>query len=150
RTVIPSVAVARCDIRLAGGQRSEPVIAALRDHVARHLPSAEVRITRGVMEASRTLPESPYTAAVLAGVREATGREPVLVPALGGSLPIAALSDGLGLPCYGVPLANVDEANHAPNENLEVRRFHEGIVTAASVLLQLSGPVSQPMSHSGG
>jgi acetylornithine deacetylase/succinyl-diaminopimelate desuccinylase-like protein len=41
------------------------------------------------------------------------------------------------LPCYGIPLANVDENNHAPNENLELRRFHDGIVTAASILLSV-------------
>ncbi|WP_410598960.1 M20/M25/M40 family metallo-hydrolase [Amycolatopsis sp. lyj-90] len=133
RTVIPSVAVARCDLRLACGQRSETVIDALRAHVEKHLPHAELRFG-AIMEASRTLPDAPYADLVLRGVTEAHGKRALAVPALGGSLPIAALTDGLALPCYGIALANVDERNHAPNENFELERFHQGIVTAASVL----------------
>lgn len=141
RTVIPATAVARCDMRLVGGQRSDSAIAALRAHLAAHLPHAELRLTRGVMEASRTPIDAPHTQTIVAALGAAYGRPAVLVPALGGSLPIASLSEGLGLPCYGVPLANVDERNHAPNENLELRRFHDGIVGCAAVLSAL-GPVT--------
>jgi len=137
RTVIPATAVARCDMRLVGGQRAETAIAALRAHLARHLPHAELRLTRGIMEASRTPADSPYTGTIVAAIATAYGRPPLLVPTLGGSLPIAALSDGLGLPCYGLPLANADERNHAPDENLELDRFHDGIVACAAVLTAL-------------
>jgi acetylornithine deacetylase/succinyl-diaminopimelate desuccinylase-like protein len=129
RTVIPAVAVARCDMRLACGQRTSTVIDAVRAHVARHLPHASVEF-KALMEPSRTLPDAPYAEAV----RYALGPNALFEPAMGGSLPIAGLTEGLGLPCYGVPLANVDERNHAPNENFELRRFHAGIVTAARVL----------------
>jgi acetylornithine deacetylase/succinyl-diaminopimelate desuccinylase-like protein len=123
-------------MRLACGQRAEAVREAVRDHVASHLPHAEVRF-KAWMDPSRTQPDAPYAEAVVRGVGEAAGRPALLAPAQGGSLPIAALTDGLGLPCYGIPLANVDENNHAPNENLELRRFHDGIVTAASILLSV-------------
>jgi len=100
--------------------------------VARHAP--DVEFLPGVsMPPSRTLPETPYTAAVRAGAAAGLGEEPLLVPALGGSLPIAAFSEELGIPAYGVPLANVDEANHAPNENLELNWFLRGIVAAAAI-----------------
>jgi hypothetical protein len=36
-------------------------------------------------------------------------------------------------------LANADERNHAPNENMEVDRFLRGISGAAGVLLALGG-----------
>lgn len=133
RTVIPAVAVARCDMRLACGQRVDTVQDAVRRHVQERMPHAEVRF-KVAMEASRTLPDAPYADAVVRGVAEAAGKPALVAPAHGGSLPIAALTDGLGLPCYGIPFANVDERNHAPNENLELRRFHDGIVTAAAVL----------------
>jgi acetylornithine deacetylase/succinyl-diaminopimelate desuccinylase-like protein len=133
RTVIPSVAVARCDVRLVGDQRPEQVLDAIRAHVAKHAPDVEV-IAGGAMQPSRTLPETRYTDAVLAGAEEGLGEVPVLVPALGGSLPIAVFTDALGLPSYGLPLANVDENNHAPNENLELRWFYDGIAAAAAVL----------------
>lgn len=132
RTVIPNVAVAKCDMRLVGGQRVAEVSAAIQAHLARHAPDVEF-VPGAAMEPSRTLPETPWTDAVLRGAREGLGEEPLLVPALGGSLPIAAFTDELGVPCYGVPLANVDERNHAPNENLVLDWFRRGIVAAATV-----------------
>jgi acetylornithine deacetylase/succinyl-diaminopimelate desuccinylase-like protein len=138
RTIIPNVAVAKCDMRLAGGQRSQDVIEAIRRHVARHDPG--VQVTFGaIMEPQRTLPETPYTEAVIRGARAGLAEDPLLTPALGGSLPIAEFSSTLGIPCYGIPLANADERNHAPNENMEVGRFLRGISAAAGVLLALGG-----------
>ena len=125
RTVIPSVAIARCDVRLVGGQRVPDVIEALRRHVAEYAPDVEFR-PGASMSPSRTLPESPYTDAVVAGAAAGLGEQPLIVPALGGSLPIAAFTDELARPCYGVPFANVDEANHAPNENLDLAWFRRG------------------------
>ncbi|SDM45178.1 M20/M25/M40 family metallo-hydrolase [Allokutzneria albata] len=139
RTVIPSVAVARCDMRLTGGQQVPDVIEALRRHVAEHAPDVEF-LAGGAMPPSRTLPETPYTRAILAGAELGLGEPPLLMPALGGSLPIAAFTDVLDVPCYGVPLANADERNHAPNENMEIDRFLNGIVAAAAIQHTLGGP----------
>jgi len=36
-----------------------------------------------------------------------------------------------------VPYANADEANHAPNENLELERFYGGIKAGAAILTHL-------------
>ncbi|MEV0676381.1 M20/M25/M40 family metallo-hydrolase [Actinosynnema sp. NPDC050436] len=132
RTVVPNVAVAKCDMRLVGGQRADAVFAAIRAHLARHAPDVEL-VTGGAMNPSRTLPETRWTQAVLRGAEVGLGEEPLLLPALGGSLPIAAFTDELDVPCYGVPLANVDEHNHAPNENLVLDWFRRGIVAAATV-----------------
>jgi len=130
--------VAKCDMRLVGGQRAAGVMGAIRAHVAKHDPAVEVTFG-AVMEPQRTLPETRYTEAVLRGARAGLGEEPLLTPALGGSLPIAEFSDTLGIPCYGIPFANADERNHAPNENMEVDRFLRGISGAAGVLLGLGG-----------
>jgi acetylornithine deacetylase/succinyl-diaminopimelate desuccinylase-like protein len=138
RTIIPNVAVAKCDMRLVGGQRTADVMTAIRRHVAEHDPAVEVTFG-AAMEPHRTLPETSYTEAVLRGARAGLDEEPLLTPALGGSLPIAEFGDTLGIPCYGIPFANADERNHAPNENMEVGRFLRGICGAAGVLLALGG-----------
>ncbi|WP_353648177.1 M20/M25/M40 family metallo-hydrolase [Nakamurella sp. A5-74] len=137
RTIIPDTATARCDIRMVGGQRSAHVIEALRAHVQRYAPDIELEAAES-MEPARTLPESRWTQAVLAGALAGFGEEPVLTPALGGSLPIAALADAFDIPSYGLPLANVDERNHAPDENLMVEMFLAGITAAAAVNLALA------------
>jgi hypothetical protein len=41
------------------------------------------------------------------------------------------------VPAFGTPYANADEANHAPNENLEIERFIKGIKSGAAVLTYL-------------
>ena len=137
RTVIPSVAVARCDVRLVDDQRSDRVADLFRAHLARVAPDAEFVAGRA-MEPSRTPLGSPYLDAISSGAAEGLGEEPLLLPALGGSLPIHVFTGQLGLPCYGVPFANVDEANHAPNENLELDRFYSGITASAAILTRLA------------
>ncbi|WP_370944090.1 M20/M25/M40 family metallo-hydrolase [Amycolatopsis sp. cg5] len=136
RTVIPDVAIARCETRLVGGQTPTQVTEAIRKHVERHAPGIEF-IPGGAMSPSRTLPETPYTATILEAAERGLGEQPLLVPALGGSLPIAVLTDELGVPCYGIPFANVDESNHAPDENLDLGWFRRGIVAAAAIQLAL-------------
>jgi hypothetical protein len=51
---------------------------------------------------------------------------------------IAEDGEGLGaVPAFVTPYANADEANHAPNENLEVERFYKGIKSGVAVLAEL-------------
>jgi len=141
RTVIPDIAIAGCDVRLVDDQRSDRILELIRRHVAAVAPGVEV-VPQGAMEPSRTPLSAPYLDAIRAGVEAGFGMEPLILPALGGSLPLYTFTGVLGLPCYGVPLANVDEANHAPNENLELWRFYAGIRTSAEVLRHLGQRVA--------
>jgi acetylornithine deacetylase/succinyl-diaminopimelate desuccinylase-like protein len=137
RAVIPDVAIARCEARLVGGQTPARVAEAIRRHVAKYAPDVEF-VPDAAVAPSTTLPETPYTATILQAVEDALGHRPLLVPSIGGSLPLSVLSDRLSCPCYGVPLANFDEANHAPDENLDLDWFHRGIVAAATIQLALA------------
>jgi acetylornithine deacetylase/succinyl-diaminopimelate desuccinylase-like protein len=136
KTVLPCEAFAKCDIRMVERQSADEVWAKLRAHVARHAPSVEL-IRQGSMDPSKTPLDSPYAAPIQRALALTEGEEPMLHPAMGGSLPEYAFTKTLGIPCFGVPLANADEANHAPNENMEVERFFRGIKTAAAVLVEL-------------
>jgi acetylornithine deacetylase/succinyl-diaminopimelate desuccinylase-like protein len=149
QTVLPSRAVAKCDVRLVHAQRAEDVYAKLEAHVARHAPGVEL-VRQGSMEPSRTPLDSPFAAPIRAGMAAAQGADPLLVPVLGGSLPLHVFTGVLGLPTFGIPLGNPDQANHAPDENLDLDRFHTGIKTAAAVLAHL-GPklASSPEASSG-
>ncbi|RZQ60948.1 M20/M25/M40 family metallo-hydrolase [Amycolatopsis suaedae] len=135
RTVIPHRAVARCDIRLVPGQRAGTVWPLIRDHLQRQ-PGITARLLMSA-EASGTPMDSPWTAPIAAGMRDAQGEPPVLLPPQGGTLPISPLTDELGLPTFGVPCANVDENNHAPDENLDLDRFLTGVKSIAAILLRL-------------
>jgi acetylornithine deacetylase/succinyl-diaminopimelate desuccinylase-like protein len=136
QTVLPAEAVAKCDVRLVHAQRAGDVYDKLEAHVRRHAPGVEL-VRQGSMEPSRTPMDSAWTAPIRAAMAAAQGAEPLLVPVLGGSLPLHVFTGVLGLPTFGIPLGNPDQANHAPNENLDLERFHTGIKTAAAVLTKL-------------
>ncbi|HEV2109270.1 MAG TPA: M20/M25/M40 family metallo-hydrolase [Thermomicrobiales bacterium] len=138
KTVIPSEAVAKLDLRLVPDQDPDAVFAAVRDHVARHAPDVEI-VRLGSMRPSATPLDHPLAAAVREAVRQGFGQEPVDVPSAGGSLPDAAWTRTLGLPSFVVPYANHDEGNHGPNENLVLDRFFAGIRTTATLLATLAG-----------
>ena len=136
QTVLPSVAVAKCDARLVHAQRAADVYEKLVAHVRRHAPGVEF-VRQGSMEPSRTPMDSAFTVPIRAGMAAAQGADPLLVPVLGGSLPLHVFTGVLGLPTFGIPLGNPDQANHAPDENLDLEWFHTGIKTAAAVLTKL-------------
>ena len=88
---------------------------------------------------SRTPVDGPFTEPVVRAMTAVQDQPPLLVPALGGSLPDYVFTRVLGVPSLGIPFANVDEANHAPDENLEIWRFLTGIKTSMAVLTELGG-----------
>ena len=133
KTVLLHEAVAKCDIRLVEAQTVEDILAKVKAHVQRHAPEVSV-ISHGGMDPSKTPLDSTFTEPLRQAMLAAQGVEPLLVPAMGGSLPEYAFTKTLGIPTFGVPYANADEANHAPNENLEIERFFMGIKTGAAML----------------
>ncbi|MCA9836371.1 MAG: M20/M25/M40 family metallo-hydrolase [Trueperaceae bacterium] len=141
KTVLPHEAFVKGDIRLVEAQTTQDIFAKLERHVARHAPEVEV-IRLGAMEPSKTPLEHPFTQPLVKAIRHAQQEEPLLVPAMGGSLPDYVFTKLLGIPAFVVPYANADEANHAPNENLELRRFFKGIKTGAAMLIYLAAHVS--------
>lgn len=133
KTVLPHEASAKCDIRLVANQSVEEIAAKVAAHVKRHAPEVEF-IGQGGMDPSKTPIDSPFAAPILAAVAMGQNEEPLVVPAMGGSLPDYVFTKVLGVPAFVVPYANADEANHAPNENLEVERFYKGIRTGAALM----------------
>jgi acetylornithine deacetylase/succinyl-diaminopimelate desuccinylase-like protein len=136
KTVLPHQAVCKCDIRLVEAQTADDVLAKVEAHVRAHAPDVEF-IPQNSMDPSKTRLDSPFTAPIRQAIIDARGEDPLLVPAMGGSLPNYAFTKILGLPTFVTPYANPDEANHSPNENLEIDRFIGGIRTGAAVLARV-------------
>jgi acetylornithine deacetylase/succinyl-diaminopimelate desuccinylase-like protein len=136
KTVLPHEAIAKCDIRLVEAQTGAEILEKVRVHVQRHAPKVSIT-SYGSMDPSKTPLDSRFTEPLLQAITAAQGRAPLLSPAMGGSLPSYAFTKTLGIPTFGVPYANADEANHAPNENMEVALFIMGIKTGAAMLSYL-------------
>jgi acetylornithine deacetylase/succinyl-diaminopimelate desuccinylase-like protein len=139
KTIIPARATAKIDMRLVANQDPDDIYAKFCRHVAEHAPGIEVRRLEGGCPPSKTSPELPVCQAVIRGAGRAAGVAPVVLPTLGGSMPDYIFTRVLGLPSIGVPYANWDENNHAPNENLGLKDFYLGIHTTAHILREVAG-----------
>jgi acetylornithine deacetylase/succinyl-diaminopimelate desuccinylase-like protein len=136
KTVLPSEALVKCDVRLVPNQSVAEIHEKIAAHLRTHAPEVDF-ISGGGMDPSKTPLDSPYTQPIRRAIVTATGEEPLLVPAMGGSLPEYVWTKILGKPAFVVPYANHDERNHAPNENIEVARFINGIKIGAALLTEL-------------
>ncbi len=136
KTVLPCRAAAKCDMRLVANQTVAEAFALVEAHVKKYAPQVEL-IYQGGMDPSKTPLDSPFAAPIKAAMAAAQGQEPLLRPAMGGSLPNYVFTRDLRLHAFVIPFANHDESNHAPNENMELWRIKMGIKTAASLLIHL-------------
>lgn len=136
KSVLPCSAVAKCDIRLVEEMTPQQVMECVRAHVAKHAPEVEV-VFQGGMLPSKTAIDNPWGQVIQQAITEARGETPLVYPCAGGSLPDYVFTKILGVPAFVMPYANADEANHAPNENMEISLFLKGIQTGAALLDRL-------------
>jgi acetylornithine deacetylase/succinyl-diaminopimelate desuccinylase-like protein len=150
RTIVPATATAEIDLRLVTDVDPNEQVERLETHIRRqgyHVvadePDAATRrahpnvvwMTHGRgTPAFRTSMDTPLSKAVIAAVRRAAGDPPVLMPTLGGTVPMSRFQRVLDLPIYGVPVVNPDNNQHSPDENLRLGNLWEAIVVYASLL----------------
>ncbi len=136
KNIIPAKAVAKLDIRLVANQDPDHVFSCIEKHIKNQDVKGSVRVYKEGedMLSSKTDARLPICSKVIDAVEKAFGKKPVTVPVAGGSLPNSVWTDVLKIPAISVPYANADENNHAPNENIHIECFLQGIVTTATVL----------------
>jgi len=143
RNVIPTYADATLDIRLVQGNDPEDMLDRVERHIAaqgfhvvydepdlatRRAHARIARVTRRPgYPAARTPMDRPELAPIVAAAEAAAGEPVILLPTLGGSLPLYLFTDRLGKPLVIVPIANHDDNQHAPDENLRVANLWYGI-----------------------
>lgn len=91
---------------------------------------------------SRTSTELNEVSIIKRAVEKAFDQKPIVQPSLGGSLPDYVWTKILGVPSILVPYANADQANHSPNENLNVENFFQGIMCTCYVMEELGNVYS--------
>jgi len=136
KTVLPCEAFAKCDVRLVEAMTPADVFEKVAAHVKKHAPEVEFVPLNGMLPSTTPI-DSPFAAPIRQAIVDAQGIEPLLYPSAGGSLPDYVFTKILGTPAFVVPYANADEANHAPNENLKLDCFINGIRTGAALLSRL-------------
>ena len=148
RNVIPSTASATLDLRLVKGNDPARQAARVIEHIRaqgftvldreptleerrRHRMIATVKPRPGY-PAERTSLDHPLATSIISAV---DGRgDVVVVPTLGGSLPLYLFREQLGAPTVTLSLANHDNNQHAEDENLRLANLWIAIDIVAAVM----------------
>jgi acetylornithine deacetylase/succinyl-diaminopimelate desuccinylase-like protein len=84
--------------------------------------------------ALRTDMTLPVSKAVIAAAGRAAGTRIVVLPMMGGSVPLYVFDQALRTPLIGLPVANHDDSQHAPNENLRLQNLWDGVETYGALM----------------
>lgn len=147
RNVIPTFAAATLDLRLVKGNEWKRQIDKLIRHIQAqgftvldHEPTMDerrryakiVKLTGGPgYNAERTGLDDPLARSVAASLRPFGA---VVLPSLGGSLPLYIFRETLGAPTVTVSLANYDNNQHAEDENLRLSYLWRAIDAATAIM----------------
>ncbi|HEX9633379.1 MAG TPA: M20/M25/M40 family metallo-hydrolase [Gemmatimonadales bacterium] len=134
--VIPETATATLGLRLVKGNDPQRMLGLVEAHIraqgyhlVREEPDAATRLAHPLIAritggrsypAARTAMDHPIVRDVITAATAVSGDELVLLPGMGGSLPLYLFTDLLASPALIVPVANHDNNQHAPNENLRI------------------------------
>lgn len=87
--------------------------------------------------ASRTDMTLAASRAVVQAVEMGVGDRVIVVPTLGGSLPLFHFEGAFGVPVITVPIVNHDNSQHAANENLRLQNLFDGMQVYAGIVAHL-------------
>ena len=147
---VPPEASASIDIRLVPDQDPENVKRAVEEHIKKkgfHMvgqdPTREERLRyprlikvqwdKGYPPYRLPL-DDPLGQAVIKALAGTFSEPPLSLPSLGGSAPLWMFADSLGVPVLGLPIANYDNNQHGPNENIRLKNLWDGIAMFAVLL----------------
>ncbi len=147
---VPAEARASIDFRLVADQKPGRVRELVEAHlrglgwtIVHEPPDAETKRRtprlvlldwEGGYPAYRAPLDAPFSRALVRALGPATGGTLVVMPALGGSIPMELFDRVLGVPIALLPIANHDNNQHGPNENLRIRNLRDGVATHAALL----------------
>ncbi|AFZ69086.1 M20/M25/M40 family metallo-hydrolase [Deinococcus peraridilitoris] len=139
KTVLPATAFAKLDFRLVPDQSPSRVAQLVREHLARiGLADVEVVELESHEEPARSDLTHPLVQLAVATARDVYGAEPVLHPSSGGSGPMHPFIEYLGMPVVAMGIGNLGGRVHAPNENIRLEDFQNGIRFGAEFFRRLA------------
>lgn len=150
RTIVPSTATTRIDMRLVKGNDPQRQFEKLRAHIQKmgyfivdSEPTDQQRLshskiarvtTRGGYKALRTSMSDSFSKEVYEAVQSVSDLSVVQIPTLGGSVPISFIPDIFKVPVIGIPIVNHDNNQHSENENLRIQNLWDGIEILAALM----------------
>ena len=150
KTIIPEEVTAYIDVRLVAETDGGVQLEKIRKHIENQgflvldrEPTDEERLantkiatfkSRGFVNAFRTDMEAPIGQKLRAAIAKEFGTPPVSIRTMGGTVPIIPAINTLGIPAIIVPMVNMDNNQHNPNENIRIGNISQGIKICATIL----------------
>lgn len=129
KTVLPNHAFAKIDFRLVPDLSPELVLELLKKHLARRgFDDIEVKLIETGLEVARSPLDSAIVRAATEAARAVYPNEPVVYPTSAGSGPMYTLCQAVGIPAVSAGCAWHDSRGHAPNENIRIADYFEGLL----------------------
>ena len=134
KTVLPSKAMAKIDMRLVADQDPHEIYALLRKHLNDNgFTDIESELV-GAGYPSRTSLDAPIARVVAETYEEVFGQEPVIYPTSSGSGPWYQLCDAFGIDAATAGVGNGYSQAHAPDENINVEDYILGIKHIVAIM----------------
>lgn len=138
KTTLPNVAAAKLEFRLIPDLSPALIHELLRAHLSRRGFEDILVIPRGGMPPAKSGVHEAIVDVAVRAAREVYAHEPVLYPMLPGSGPMYFLCQGLGIPAVSVGVGHAGSHIHAPNENIRIADFIQGIKYIGHILYLFS------------
>jgi acetylornithine deacetylase/succinyl-diaminopimelate desuccinylase-like protein len=134
KTVLPNRAMLKIDFRLVPDQDPYQVYEQLRGHLdAQGFDDIEIEVL-GPEFPARTPMDDPLVGVVVDTARRVYGVEPVVYPLTAGTGPMYELCQKFGMPAVSTGVGNAESNNHAPNENVVIEDYIQGIKHIATII----------------
>lgn len=150
KTIIPEIVTAYLDVRLVKETDGIVQLKKIKKHIEaqgylvlfreptdaerlKYPKIARIKTNPGV-NAFRTDINSSIGKKLRKTITNAFGNEPILIRTMGGTVPITPAIQVLDIPAIIVPMVNMDNNQHNPNENIRIGNISQGIKMCLAIL----------------
>lgn len=134
KTVLPSFAKVKMDLRLVYNQKPDEIVALLRKHLDNHGFSDIEIIYESGKNPYWTDGNSLIARTVIQNVERVYKMPPVIYRNIAGTTSISDLCQDTNIPAVLYGVYNDESQIHAPNENIYVKDYIDGIKLTATVI----------------
>lgn len=150
KTIIPEKVTAHLDVRLVAETDAQTQIEKIKTHIVKQGfyitdldPTEKERrqyknivkfVNSTNMNAFRTPMDDVFGKKLRSTLTAIFGKEPVSIRTMGGTVPIIPAINTLKIPAVIVPMVNMDNNQHNPNENIRIGNIIQGIKICMGLL----------------
>jgi acetylornithine deacetylase/succinyl-diaminopimelate desuccinylase-like protein len=150
KTIIPEYATADIDVRLVVETDGQKQLDKIKNHIIEQgflvldrAPTDTERLENSKIatfkrnsgvNAFRTPLNSLFGEKLRSSLTTSFGKTPVSIRTMGGTVPIVPAITELNIPAIIVPMVNMDNNQHNPNENIRIGNIRQGIKICLAIL----------------